>query len=232
MRHARTLAICALGIVCAPHAVVGQGFSQYRSFELGSDVASVSALAGIPASEAKTIHQRPAVLQDLEWGLSRWLPGSSAPSTDPVERILFSFYNDQLFQVVVDYGRDRTEGLTGTDMIEAISAVYGAALPRTTRPPVPAASRLEVESGSLVARWGNADHTIILYQRASSGTSFRLIATEVRLAGLARKAESQAFTLDDREAPQREIARQQKERDDRSSAAAKARAANKPGFRP
>jgi hypothetical protein len=64
------------------------------------------------------------------------------------------------------------------------------------------------------------------------GTSFRLIVTETRLGELARKAEAQALRLDDQEAPRREIARQQKERDDGRAAAAKARVANKGMFRP
>jgi hypothetical protein len=42
-------------------------------------------------------------------------------STDPVERIVFSFCNDQLFRVAIDYGHDRTEGMTDADMVEAIS---------------------------------------------------------------------------------------------------------------
>jgi hypothetical protein len=62
------------------------------------------------------IHQRPAVLQDLEWKPSAWAPGSMSVSTDPVEKFVFSFYNDRLYRVVVDYGYDRTEGMTDADM--------------------------------------------------------------------------------------------------------------------
>jgi hypothetical protein len=227
--HARTLAICA-GIVCSTHALGGQGLSQYRNFELGSDVASVKALADIASFEARTVHQRPAVLQDLEWRPSQWIPGSTAASTDPVEQLLFSFYNDQLFRVVVDYDHDRTEGMTGADMIEAISAVYGTPLPRTSR--VAGTSRLETESGSAVARWGDPKHAVVLYQSSSYGAAFRLVVTDIRLENLARQAEAQAVRLDAQEAPAREIARLRKERDDERAAAAKARATNKDVFRP
>ena len=151
-----------------------------------------------------------------------------ASSTDPVEQILFSFYNDQLFRVVVDYGRERTEGMTNADMIEAVSALYGTPLVRTSRPVGQAASRLEAESGSALARWGDAEHAVGLYQTSSYGSAFRLIVTETRLDDLARKAETQALRLDEQEAPRREVARQQKERAD----AAKARASNKDVFRP
>jgi hypothetical protein len=230
MMYARSLAIC-LGIVCSTHALEGQGPSHYRDFSFGSDLASVSDLAGVPASKAKTIHQRPAVLQDLEWRPSRWNVGSSAASTDPVEQIVFSFYNDQLFRVVVDYAHDRTEGMTDADMIEAISTVYGTPVKRIPGA-IRAASQLEVESGLPVARWGDTEHAVVLFRTSSYREVFRLIVTEPALDDLARKATLQAMRLDEQDAPRREIARQKKERDDNRAAADKARTANKGGFRP
>ena len=231
MKFVRMLAVC-LGIVCSTYGLDAQDLSHYRNFALGSDLVSVSTAAGVDSSEAKTIHQRPAVLQDLEFRPSHWVGGSTAASTDPVERIVFGFYNDQLFRIVVDYGRDRTEGMTGTDMIEAISAVYGPVLPRTSRAPGRVQSRLEIESGSPLGQWGDSQHAIVLYRTSSYGETFRLLVTDVRLADLARKADTLARRLDEQQAPQREIVRQQKERDDGRAAAAKARAVNKGVFRP
>ena len=46
---------------------------------------------------------------------------------DPVQDVVFSFYNDQLFRIVVNYDSDRTLGLTDTDLIEALSAVWRSA---------------------------------------------------------------------------------------------------------
>jgi hypothetical protein len=230
MMYARSLAVC-FGIVCSTHALEGQGPSQYRDFALGSDLASVSDLAGVSASKAKTIHQRSEVLQDLEWRPSRWNVGSSAASTDPVEQIVFSFYNDQLFRVVVDYAHDRTEGMTDADMIEAISAVYGTPVKRLPGA-VRVASQIEVESGLPVARWGDAHHAVVLYRTSSYRETFRLIVTEPALDDLARTATIRAMRLDEQEAPRREIARQKKERDDSRAVAEKARIANKGGFRP
>lgn len=230
--NAWTLAICACGLVGLTRGLEGQSLSQYRNFELGSDLASVSTLAGVSPAGAKMLHQRPAVLKDLEWRPARWIAGSTAASTDPVEQILFSFYNDQLFRVVVDYVHERTEGMTAADMIDAISEVYGTPLPRTARVVGRTASRLETESGSPVARWGDSEHAVVLYQTSSYGAPFRLVVTDARLDDLARKAETQALRLDDQEAPAREIARRKKERDDGRAAAAKARVANKDVFRP
>jgi hypothetical protein len=227
----RTLAICAVGVVLSAHGLDAQSRSQYRNFELKSDLASVSSITGIASSEAKTIHQRPAMLQDLEWRPSRWIPGTASPSTDPVELILFSFYNDQLFRVVVDYGHERTEGMTNADMIAAISREYGTPVkqaPGAVRAP----SRVEIESGSPLARWGDTGHGVVLYRSSSYRESFRLILTEPVLDDLARKATVQSVRLDEQEAPSREIARQKKERDEGRAAAEKARLANKGGFRP
>ncbi len=56
MTRPRTLAICAVGLVLATHGVAGQSLAQYRNFELGSTLASVAGLIGVPQSQAKTIH--------------------------------------------------------------------------------------------------------------------------------------------------------------------------------
>jgi hypothetical protein len=231
MTNGWMLSTC-VGVLVLTCGLDGQGLTRYRDFELGSDMASVSALTGVASSEAKMIHQRPAVLQDLEWRPLHWDAHSTAASTEPVEQVRFSFYNDQLFRVVVDYAHERTEGMTGPDMVEAISAVYGPPLPRPARAAVGAASRFESESGSPVARWGDADHAVVLYQTSSYGAPFRLVVTELRLEDLARKAETQARQLDEQEAPRREIARQKKEHDDARAASEKARVANRRVFRP
>src|ERR1700752_5178979 len=131
------------------------------------------------------IHQRAPVFQDLEWKPPHWIAGSTAASTDPVEHVLFSFYDDQLFRVVVDYGQERTEGMTGPDMIEAISAVYGTPLPRTSRGAGIPASRTEMESGAPMARWGDPEHAVTLFQTSAYRGSFRLVVTDTRLATLA-----------------------------------------------
>lgn len=231
MIHERALATAAVGLVLSAHVFAAPDLSRYRDFQLGSDVAGVCAAAAIAATDVKTRHQRPAVLQDIEWRPSRWVSGSVTPSTDPVEQILFSFYNDQLFRVVVDYNHERTEGMTRADMIEGISAVYGASLPRTAGASRRAPSPLEAESGVVLARWGDGKHTVVLYETSAYGTAFRLVVTGSRLEALARTAETQAQRLDDREAPQREAARKQEDRDTALAAAAKARATNKRLFR-
>src|SRR5947207_9675967 len=174
MLAARRLAVAPLGFVLCTQLVSGQSRPHYREFELGGDLASVSALAGIAVSETKIIHQRPALIQDLQWRPPYAATSPTAPSPDPVQQIMFSFYNDQLFRLVIDYDRDRTEGLTDADMIDAISSEYGAM--SKVPPKSVATSPVATDSGLRVARWGGTDYAVDLY-RPSYASGFRMIVT-------------------------------------------------------
>ena len=209
----------------------GQDRSRYRDFQLGGDVPSVSALTKVALSEVKTIHQRPALMQEMQWRPSYFMSGSTAPQNDPVQQIVFSFYNDQLFKLVVNYDRQRTDGLTDADMIEALSSAYGPPLKPAAKKSRVVASQMEDEFGTAVARWGDADYSVVLY-RSSYAADFRAVVSSPRLEALARVADAQAIKLDEREAPERENARQKKEADDARAAQEKARLANKAAFRP
>jgi hypothetical protein len=227
----RTLALVVLGLILATPALHAQDQSRYRGFQLGSDARSVSALAQVAPSDVKTIHQRPAVMQELQWRISSFVSGSTAPQTDPVQRIVFSFYNDQLSKIVVDYDHDRTAGLTDADMIDAMSTEYGPPLKPAVKKTRAVTSQVELESGTPIARWGNADSSVVLY-RASYMSGFRIIVTSSRLEALAQTADAEAIRLDATEAPQREIARQKKEAEDTRASQEKARLSNKAAFRP
>ena len=76
MTPARAAAIAALGIGLSVQVASAQDLSRYRTFALGSTVASVQATTGVASSSVKTLHQRPALLQDIEWRPSRWSTGS------------------------------------------------------------------------------------------------------------------------------------------------------------
>ena len=226
-RHA--LGAGALGLLFFTAAIEGQIPGHYRDFQLGSDLASVSALTGAASPDVKVLHTRPAVLQEMEWRRPYALRGETVD--DPVRQIAFSFYNDQLFRLVIDYDERRTDGMTDADMVEAISTMYGTTVRSTLKPTgVPPLVRDE-ESGTRVAGWGNGDYAAVLY-RTPFASGFRLVVAAVRLDALARTAEAQSIRLDEREAPQRERARQKKEADDERAEKAKARLANKAAFKP
>ena len=77
---------------------------RYRDFELGSNLTAITALTTTPPSQVKIVHARPAVIQAFEWR-PRYFSGSGSSPTDPVALVTFNFYNDQLFEIVVDYDR-------------------------------------------------------------------------------------------------------------------------------
>lgn len=232
MTTIRTLAFIALAFIASTQSVSGDDRPRYRGFHLGADLASVSALTGVAVSEAKIVHTRPAMMQELEWRPRYALTGGVPTQPEPVQQMVFSFFNDQLFKVVVDYDQERIAGMTDADLIEAISTEYGAPLLKVTQnKPRTVESQFDEIAGPPVAQWGNADYSVVL-NRSSYAAGFRLVVTSTRLDGLARTAGAQARRLDEREAPQREIARKKKEAEDSRTFQEKARLPNKAAFRP
>jgi len=143
---------------------------------------------------------------------------------------MFSFYDDQLFRIVVDYARHRTAGMTETDVIDAITKAYGPASKPAPDMTVAVPARYGVPD-TPVAVWGNSEYEVTLLRVAYPET-FRLVLTHTRLEHLARVASVDAVRLDAEEAPQREIARRQKEADDAGAAREKSRTENKAVFTP
>ncbi|MBZ5544861.1 MAG: hypothetical protein LAO07_14470 [Acidobacteriia bacterium] len=212
--------------VMAP-SIDAQDLSRYRDFQFGMDLPAIAKLADAKPSEAKVIHQRPALIQELEWHPQLSLTSSQA---DPVRAIFFSFYNGELFRVVVNYDRYKTEGLTTEDIVEAMSARYGTA----TRPAAEitfSSSQVYNDSEVVIARWEDSQYSFNLY-RSSYQPTFGMVGFSKRLDALARAAVAEAIRLDEQDAPQREIARQTEQDEKDRAEEGKARLANKPNFRP
>jgi hypothetical protein len=112
-------------VVMFTGSLVGSDLSRYREYSFEMNLPAVASQTKIAVSESTTVHQRPALLQDLRWRLERF--SGSSDTRDPVSEILFSFYNGQLFRMVALYDRQKTKGLKTADLIEAISATYGVA---------------------------------------------------------------------------------------------------------
>ena len=125
MRGALILAMSIAWAVNASSVIAGQDLSSYRGFQLGMSLDAVAQQTGI-VSEARVVHQRPELIQELTWEPPRSL--GSPPPGESVRKVLLSFYNGQLFRIVVSYERGRTEGLTVEDMVDALSVTYGPAL--------------------------------------------------------------------------------------------------------
>lgn len=215
----------AVQILCALSGAVlfANDLSRYREFQLGTDLAAVAKQAHSDSSAAKVIQQRPALLQELTWR-----PQTFGSATEPVRAIVFSFYNGELYQIAIDYDSTRTEGMSPSDMVEAISANYGAA----TSPPVPVKTPERYgETDEILASWENNDNSVRLVRRAYSH-EFAMIAVEKKLVALAQSSIMVAERLDAQEAPEREAARAQAEADMARAKSEQARTKNKPNFRP
>ena len=207
-------------------ALFARDLSTYRDFQLGMNLAAVEKQVEMKSSEAKTIHQRPAVMQDLEWR-PRGVPAPSGES-DPVKDVLLSFYNGQLFRIVANYDRYRTEGMTPDDMVDAISATYGSAAKPDAEILFPSSFSEKVK---VIARWEDSEYSLNLV-RSPYQPSFALISFSKQLNALAQTATVEAIRLDAQEAPQREAEQKRRQADDASAKQERARMANKPGFRP
>jgi hypothetical protein len=172
-------------------------------------------------SEVTTIHQRPGRIQELSWRPTRF----SSSDTDPVEQVLFSFYNGRLFRMVVNYDADKTKGLTSQDIIDALSTKYST----PTRPGITLAlpSQFSEDIVQVVARWEDTDYLFSLLQLPYR-YSFQLVIVSKRLNALADNAVAEGARLDVEEAPGLLMLQDQNAKVDLN----KDRMANKAHFRP
>ncbi|MGD1100972.1 MAG: hypothetical protein ABSA59_02805 [Terriglobia bacterium] len=203
--------------------------STYRGVQLGMNLPMVAKVADMEPSRARVIHQRPAMIQELDWRPSRSL--DSLPPADPVKEVLLSFYNSALFRMVVIYDRYKTEELTDQDMVEAISARYGTASRPDATVILFSTFQVYDDSEKVIARWENAQYSFNLF-RSSYQPTFGMLIFSKRLDILAQEAIAEAIRLDEQEDPQREIERQKIQGEANQAAQEKARLANKTNFRP
>ena len=220
--------VSAACVVLAVSTVSSAELSRYREFELGASVATVTAVTQ-NAARVQIVHSRPALLQQLEWR-PRYMAGAPQADRDSIGEVVFSFVDDQLFQMSIAYAQDRTSGLTDEDMVGSLTAVYGAPSspsPRTRT----TSSAVAFDVPVVIAEWRHADTTVVL-QRKEYSESFFLVITSLPLDIIARKAQATAVAMDQREAPAREAALLKKRAADEKVAAETTRSANKKVFQP
>ena len=220
------LAIPLLFAVLGTPMVRAADFSSYCGIQFGMDLSSAAEQAGTSPTAARTVHQRPAVIQELDYK-SRSLSEALAEA-DPVRDAVLWFFNGELFRIVVTYDRFKTEGMTAEDMIQAVSTTYGTA----TRPATDIAYHsIYGEVAPVIARWEDSQYAYNLV-RSGDQTSFALILYSKRLDALAQAAITEAVRLDAQEAPQRAIEEQKRRDDEQRLSLEKARSVNKANFRP
>jgi hypothetical protein len=188
MTGPRVSALCIAAILLLPPVTSAQDLSKYREYQLGMSLAAVATQAGMSPSDARVLHQRPMLIEELEWRLG----DVSGPSARPesVRRIFFSFHEGQLFRIAVSYFWDRTEGLTVDDLVDAVSATYGLATLPVTDIVLPA-SRVATNGDRVLAHWEDSQYSLDLL-RPSFAPTFGLILFSKRLEALARAADAHA----------------------------------------
>ena len=216
----------SLAVLLTP-LIHAQDLSRYREFQFGMNLVAVAKQADMKPSEARMIHQRPAVIQELDWRPQR--SRGPSPQAEPVKEVLFTFYNGELFQMVVNYDQYRTEGLTDEDMVEAISAKYGTGTRPDAKIILFSSFQVYNNSEKVIARWEDSQYSLNLF-RSSYQPTFGMLVFSKPLDGLARAAMVEAIRLDEQEAPQREIDRQKKQDGENRAAQEKARLVNKANF--
>ena len=224
-RHCRWYAALVL-VLFASSGAQAANEQQYREFQLGAATADIMVLAGASPRDLKTLHTRPALLQELSWRPA-YVSSSAPGGRDSVRTIVFSFMDDRLHRIAVVYDSVQTEGLTPGDMVAALTKTYGppSALPRPTR-------QIDSLSAAMpVARWVGDAAAVVLNHTAYSRT-FSLVIASTALDAQARQAQASAVALDVREAPAREAARAAAAAAAAKADAAETRHTNKEGFRP
>ena len=229
MINTRSFAISIFVIVFLIPLVCAQDLSSYRNFHLGMNLAAVAERADIKASEAKLICQRPTVIQELKWRTQSSY--SRSDQLDPVSGIQFTFYDGELFRILVSYSQLLTEGLTDDDLIEGISANFGTPVRPTETIRVYSSSYLYAQDETVLARWEDSQYSFNLFRLSYNSTPGMLIFSK-RLELPAQEAISEANRLDIQEAPQREIDRKRMQDEENYAAGQKVRPANKENFRP
>jgi hypothetical protein len=203
IRAAIVLAMIAL---CSP-LIHAQDLSKYRNFSFGMSTASVSKLAEEKPADVVTIHKQPALIQELTWYPP--LPFASSRPAEPVQKVLFSFYNGELYKMAVSYDSDAIKGLTNEDMIRILAAKYGTA----TRPAAEVNVPTDDSYGTtekVIARWEDPQYSLNLF-RSSLLDTFEIILFARRMDSQAAAAIAESVKLERQEAPQREAARVKQE---------------------
>lgn len=194
----RLLAAIAVGLYMT---AIGQAEepSRYRDYLLGSELASILRATGSRAADVKTLHERPSLIQTLEWQAPYARPG--AEEADPVESVVFAFVDGQLYQITVDYDRPRIAGLTTADLVAGVEAVYGPRVPSTQQK---ARADTMPEGTVVLGRWGDDRATVTLVRGPFE--EIRLLVRSTTLGPIATRAIVAAQAQDVAEAPARQAA--------------------------
>ena len=94
MINVRILAIAIWGAVLSAPSIYSQDLSRYREFQFETGLPTIAKQAHLKPLDARAIHQRPAVIQELTWEAQSF----SLLHLDPIRlRICFSAFTTESF---------------------------------------------------------------------------------------------------------------------------------------
>jgi hypothetical protein len=189
--------------------VHAQDLSRYRNFSFGMTVVDLTKQIDQKPANAAVLHERPALIQELTWFPPQ--PYSNLRPAEPVDQILFSFYNGALYRMLLTYDGSATKGLTDEDMIRVVSAKYGLA----TRPVALVSFPMNPSYKStekVIARWEDPQYSLNLFR--SYGDTFAIVMFAKQVDAQAGISIAESVKLEQQEAPQKEAARVKKTSDD------------------
>jgi len=214
--------------------------SRYRQYQFGMSLPAVAKLADIPIADARVIHKHSALIQELDWKPQG--PFGSVLPGEPVSEALFSFYNGQLFRIMIRYNRASTEGLSDEDMVEIISQTYGSAVMPDKEITLYSAFEASHDSFLILfqtygqhekirACWEDSQYSFNLV-RSSIQPEFGLGGYSKALYERAQAAIASSTFLEERDVAQSAIERQKQQDGENRAAREIARVVNKMSFRP
>jgi hypothetical protein len=226
--NATRVLLIAVGFIVSAQSLAAQDTSRYRDYVLDSSLASIIGATGADAGDVRVVHERPARIEELHWRPP--IVGYGDGPVDPVRQVVFMFCDGALYQVLVDYDRFRTAGLSQTDLVDALSTVYGGPVPTKarTRTTPPAGARSD---SLVVARWESAESLVTLLRDAYM-QEFQLVVASKESGTRALEASREAIRLDALEAPRRDADQRIKDAADERARQNKTRDANRAAFRP
>jgi|SRR5690348_5836951 hypothetical protein len=209
----RSLVVCllvAVVVLLSIPQVHAQDLSKYRNFSFGMTVAGISKQIDQKPANAAVLHEHPALIQELTWWPPK--PYDLSRPAEPVDQILFSFYNGALYRMLVTYEDSATKGLNEEDMIRVVSAKYGPAMKPVAAvvsfPTNPSYKSTE----KVIARWEDSQYSLNLVR--SYTDTFAIVMFTKQLDAQAGISIAESVKLEQEEGPQKEAARAKKDADD------------------
>ena len=165
--------------------LMAQAPLRYRTYEMGDDLRTIAQQISVPSPPGLVVPRPLGVVEELRWR-AEYVRRGTPSSGDSVARLVFSFYEDQLFRIVIDYSPDRTEGMTEADLVAAVSKVYGPPAKRS-QPSDRVGSPSQLANDVVIAQWTESAYQVALLT-VPGQSAFRMIVSSSRLEALARAA--------------------------------------------